>query len=168
MFDKIDMDTKVKASSNAGEAASAVSGVDVGQNGALGQTQNMLIRGVASEGTLILLDGIPLNSSLMGLYDLTKISGDAGRIEVVRGIQSSLYGANAVGGVVNIITHKGTGPLPLTAKPSLPSKPATKSRNWASGMLLNSLPRRVSGKDTDSTLVSVFSHPSSTWVRGAA
>ena len=59
---------KVKASSNAGEAAASVSGVDVGQNGALGQTQNMLIRGVASEGTLILLDGIPLNGSYSGLF----------------------------------------------------------------------------------------------------
>ena len=106
---------KVKASSNAGEAAASVSGVDVGQNGALGQTQNMLIRGVASEGTLILLDGIPLNGSYSGLVDFSSLALDnIDRIEIMKGPASSLYGANAVGGVVNLITKSRAGKPELT------------------------------------------------------
>ena len=100
----------VKASSNAGEAAASVSGVDVGRNGALGQTENMLIRGVASEGTLILLDGIPLNGSYSGLVDFSSLALDnIERIEIMKGPASSLYGANAVGGVVNLITKSKAG-----------------------------------------------------------
>ena len=105
----------VKASGNAGQAAASVSGVDVGQNGSLGQTQNMLIRGVASEGTLILLDGIPLNGSYSGLVDFSSLALDnIERIEIMKGPGSSLYGANAVGGVVNLITKSKAGKPELT------------------------------------------------------
>ncbi|HTY07555.1 MAG TPA: TonB-dependent receptor, partial [Candidatus Edwardsbacteria bacterium] len=85
-------------------ALAGLAGASLGANGGTGSTSSLYLRGAASENVLVLLDGIPLNSSLMGLYDLTKISGNAGRIEVVRGVESSLYGANAVGGVVNITT----------------------------------------------------------------
>ena len=82
----------------------AIAGAALGATGGTGSSSSLYLRGASSENLLVLLDGIPLNSSLLGSYDLTKISGNAGRIEVVRGAQSSLYGANAVGGVVNITT----------------------------------------------------------------
>ncbi|MEI7903874.1 MAG: TonB-dependent receptor plug domain-containing protein [Candidatus Firestonebacteria bacterium] len=92
---------------NAGEALPSLPGVDLGRNGTLGQTQNLLVRGVSSEGTLILLDGVPLNGSYSGLVDFSTLPLDnLERIEILKGPASSLYGANAFGGVINVITKK--------------------------------------------------------------
>ncbi|OGF48698.1 MAG: hypothetical protein A2044_01860 [Candidatus Firestonebacteria bacterium GWA2_43_8] len=100
-------DDKVKAGGdkNAGYAVSDISGVDSGKYGFTGQTQNVMIRGVSSEGTLVLLNGVPLKSSYTGVENLSSINLDnVERIEVLKGPASSLYGAGAVGGVINIIT----------------------------------------------------------------
>jgi outer membrane cobalamin receptor len=80
-------------------------GVSLGSNGGLGSVQSLSIRGAPAINVLYLVDGIPVNSAQNGLYDLNKISSDIQRIEIVRGPASSLYGANAAAGVVNIITQ---------------------------------------------------------------
>ncbi len=70
-----------------------------------GNLSTVSVRGASAEQTLIMLDGVRLNSSLNNQADLTLIPcGTAQRIEVVRGGASALYGANAIGGVINIIT----------------------------------------------------------------
>lgn len=81
-----------------------IAGVSIRAQGGQGSISSLFLRGAKSENVLVLLDGVPLNSPLLGGYDLNKISGNADRIEVVRGPASSLYGANAVGGVINITT----------------------------------------------------------------
>ncbi|MFH1074527.1 MAG: TonB-dependent receptor [Candidatus Firestonebacteria bacterium] len=111
---------KIKAGGdkNAGYAVSEISGVDSCKVGFTGQTQNVMIRGVSSEGTLVLLNGVPLKSSYQGLVDLSSINLDnVERVEILKGPASSLYGAGAVGGVINVITRdKVTVPsLDLTA-----------------------------------------------------
>lgn len=81
----------------------------MGPNGAsLGtMTSEITIRGV-ERGTLILLDGVPLNQD--GKYNLEDIPSDIiDRIEIVRGGGSVLYGSEASGGVINIITKKNVG-----------------------------------------------------------
>ena len=80
-------------------------GASLGGTGGMGSALSLAIRGAAANQVLYLLDGLPVNSAQNGSYDLNRILSQAQRIEIVRGPASSLYGANAVAGVVNIITR---------------------------------------------------------------
>lgn len=95
------------------QALRAVPGLDVVQSGGGAGTVSTFIRGAKSEQTLVLVDGVPLNDAA-GLgrgADLSQVPVEnVERIEVLRGPQSTLYGADAIGGVINIITKKGSGP----------------------------------------------------------
>lgn len=93
-------------------ALRALPGVDVVQSGGPGQQTSVFIRGASASHTLVLIDGINITdpSNPTGAVDFsTLLLDNVDRIEVVRGPQSTLYGANAIGGVVNIITRKGQG-----------------------------------------------------------
>jgi vitamin B12 transporter len=88
-----------------------VPGLDVTESGGLGTLSNVSLRGSKPDQTLVMLDGIRIGdpSSIGGEIDLGSISlTDIERIEVLRGPQSALYGSDAMGGVINIITRKGT------------------------------------------------------------
>lgn len=94
-------------------------------NGALnntGSVQTVYVRGAASGRTLILLDGIPVNdpSMINNEFDLNLISLDnIDRIEIGKGAQSTLYGSDAVAGVINIITVSGDVNKPFNIKSTL-------------------------------------------------
>ena len=91
-------------------------------NGALnnaGSVQTLYIRGAASGRALILIDGIPTTdpSMINNEYDLNLFSiGDVEKIEICKGAQSTLYGSDAVAGVINIITIKSNITKPLNLK----------------------------------------------------
>ena len=95
-----------------------VPGLNVVQTGALGGQTSLFMRGTNSSHTKLLLDGIDIAdpSTPNNTADIGKLlTGDIARVEVLRGPGSALYGSDAIGGVVNVITAGGEGPLRLTA-----------------------------------------------------
>ena len=99
------------------DAFRSIPGVNVTQQGGYGKLSTLSIRGANANQVLILVDGVRVSSPTLGQTDLSDISPDLiDRIEVIRGGQSTLYGADAIGGVVNIITKKGAGPFSATVE----------------------------------------------------
>jgi vitamin B12 transporter len=100
------------------EALRGVPGVAVSQTGSPAGVTQVRIRGAEGNHTLVLVDGIEANSPADGEFDFSNLVGteDIERIEVLRGVQSGLYGSGAIGGVVNIVTPSGKGPLRVTGK----------------------------------------------------
>lgn len=87
-------------------------GVSLQESGTIGEAAGFTIRGAESTQTLILLDGIRLNSPFRGGFDFGNLVIDQiGQVEIARGAQSSLYGSEAMGGVVNFETESGKGPF---------------------------------------------------------
>lgn len=92
------------------EVLRTVPALDVVQTGGPGRETAVFIRGAKSEQTLVLIDGVEMNdpTSPRRAYDFAHLTTDnIERIEVLRGPQSPLYGSDAMGGVINIITKKG-------------------------------------------------------------
>ncbi|MDE2310171.1 MAG: TonB-dependent receptor [Betaproteobacteria bacterium] len=88
----------------------SVAGVELSQNGGVGKTAGLFLRGTDSTHVLVLLDGVRINSATTGTTALDQLMLDQiERIEVVRGNVSSLYGSEAIGGVVQIFTRRGHG-----------------------------------------------------------
>ncbi len=83
-------------------------GLDVSRNGGPGQTTAVFIRGAESNHTLVLVDGVRINPGTIGLAALQNIPPSmVERIEIVKGPRSALYGTDAIGGVINVITRRG-------------------------------------------------------------
>lgn len=91
----------------------SVPGVNIVQSGSVGGQTSVFLRGTDSRHTLVLIDGIEYRdvSTIGGIPRLEHLTTDnVAQIEVVRGAQSVLYGSDAIGGVINIITKKGGQP----------------------------------------------------------
>ena len=94
------------------EALRLTQGTAVLQNGGPGGIANVRIRGGTSSQTLVLVDGAIVNSATLGQFNFAHFTTDnIEKIEIVRGAQSTLWGADAIGGVINITTKRGRGPL---------------------------------------------------------
>ncbi len=94
------------------EALSATPGVQVVQSGGFGGNVSIFLRGANAEHTLVIVDGIEVNDpvSTARLPSIANMTLDnIERIEILRGPQSVLYGSDALGGVINIISKKGAG-----------------------------------------------------------
>lgn len=90
------------------DALRTVPGLAVVRSGSPGKTTSVFVRGASSAQVLVLVDGIQVNDPFFGdvsLEDLT--TENVERIEIVKGPQSTLYGSDAIAGVINIITRKG-------------------------------------------------------------
>jgi vitamin B12 transporter len=86
-------------------------GVEVNQAGSPGTVTDVTIRGSTAAQTLILIDGVDVNTTSTGGFDFSTITTDnVQQVEVVRGSGGALYGTQAIGGVVNVISKQGEGP----------------------------------------------------------
>jgi len=99
------------------EALDTTPGLNIVQTGGPGGQTSVFIRGANSNHTEVVIDGIDVNDpSQNGAYDFGQgLASGIEKIEVLRGPESSLYGADALGGVINIVTPSGEGPPRLTA-----------------------------------------------------
>ncbi|MDX4025578.1 TonB-dependent receptor [Aliarcobacter skirrowii] len=87
------------------EALNSLSGISISSNGGIGTLSQVYLRGMKSENTLVLIDGIRYNNPYNGSVDFAHLMiNDIERIEVIKGAQSSIWGADASAGVINIIT----------------------------------------------------------------
>ncbi|HSM31972.1 MAG TPA: TonB-dependent receptor plug domain-containing protein, partial [Woeseiaceae bacterium] len=82
-------------------------GIDIGRNGGPGQATSMFMRGTESNHTLVLIDGVRINPGTIGGAPIQHISPEViERVEIVKGARSALFGTDAIGGVINIITRR--------------------------------------------------------------
>ena len=91
-------------------------GLHVIDNGGPGKSASLFIRGTSATHALLLVDGVPLGSATTGSPSLHNLPlSQIERIEILRGTASSLYGSDAIGGVVQVFTRRGDGPPRFTA-----------------------------------------------------
>jgi len=108
-------DIDLKQIERVSDALREVPGLSVVQTGTAGQLTSVFTRGLRSEHTQVLLDGVPINQGLQGAFDFANLTTDnIGRIEIVRGPQSTLYGPRALAGVIHLFTKEGEGTPGIT------------------------------------------------------
>jgi vitamin B12 transporter len=114
----------------------SLAGVEVSQNGGLGKVSSTFMRGTNSSHVLVLMDGVRINSATAGTTALEHIMLDSiERIEVVRGNVSSLYGSEAIGGVIQLFTKHGHGAPAFNASVSFGSHDTQRFSGGYSGSL---------------------------------
>jgi len=91
-------------------------GLEFSANGGPGMASDLRIRGTEGKHALVLVDGLRVSSATLGTISWSRMPlSQIDRIEILRGPASSLYGSDALGGVVQIFTRQGDGPLKLNA-----------------------------------------------------
>lgn len=115
--DVVLIDADTLRDSGAGSVADVLrryAGLQLAANGGPGQTAGYFLRGANTSATVVMIDGVRVGSATLGQVSFEAMSlANIERIEVLRGPASGLYGADAVGGVIQIVTRQGQGPLEL-------------------------------------------------------
>ena len=94
---------------HAADALRTVPGLAVSRSGGVGSQTQVRVRGAEANQLKVIIDGVEVNSLSAGDFQFeTLLAESIERIEVIRGPQSGIYGANALAGVINIVTKKGT------------------------------------------------------------
>jgi vitamin B12 transporter len=102
-------DIERSLASDVGELLQQYAGLEIARTGGPGQQTSLFTRGTESNHTVVLLDGVRINPGTIGGAALQNIAPEAlERIEIVKGPRSSLYGTDAIGGVVQMFTRAGT------------------------------------------------------------
>jgi vitamin B12 transporter len=109
-------------------------GIQLSRNGGPGQGAAVLMRGSGGGNTVVLIDGVRIGSATLGQVDLSALSlAQIERIEILRGPGSSLYGADAVGGVVRIVTRRGAGESGMAAHLAMGGRQASEAALQVAG-----------------------------------
>jgi vitamin B12 transporter len=109
-------------------------GVQIVENGSPGAMANVVLRGANPGHTLVLIDGIRQGSATLGTVSWSRLPlAQVERIEILRGPASSLYGSDAIGGVVQIFTRRGEGAPRVDAEAGVGSYGTTSARGAVSG-----------------------------------
>ena len=96
-------DIKEKGFTDISELLGSISSINISTTGGIGQSTSIFMRGTESNHTKIILDGVELNPGTLGLAPIQNISiNSIEKIEIIKGSSSALYGANTIGGVINI------------------------------------------------------------------
>ena len=99
------------------ELLTGLAGIDSSVSGGYGKTTNFYLRGTGSGHVLVLIDGVRVGSATLGSTQFESLPvSEIDRIEIVRGPMSSLYGSDAIGGVIQIFTRRGAKPFQLDAE----------------------------------------------------
>ena len=100
-------DIELSLATDLGELLRFQAGIDIGRNGGPGQAASIFLRGTESNHTLVLMDGVRINPGTLGGAAIQHISPELiERVEIVKGARSALFGTDAIGGVINIITRR--------------------------------------------------------------
>ncbi len=115
-----------------------VEGLYIQNTGGPGRTTSLRIRGLDSRWVMVMVDGMEVNdpSAIGGAFDFSDLTvDDIDRIEIVRGPASSLYGSDAMAGVINIITKRGRGKPSLTFSGYIGSMDTWQARAFSQGQV---------------------------------
>jgi len=94
--------------SDLGDALRLRAGIEVARLGGAGQQTSLFLRGTESNHVLVLIDGLRINPGTIGSAAIQNIAPElVERVEIVKGPRSTLYGSEALGGVINVITRRG-------------------------------------------------------------
>lgn len=111
-------------------------GLQLSRNGGPGQTASLLMRGHSASSLVVLVDGVRMGSASLGLMAFEGLAlAQVDRIEVLRGAASSLWGADAVGGVIRITTRQGGDAARLSGKLAAGNLGSREAQLGASGRL---------------------------------
>lgn len=100
-------DIDLSLASDLAELLRFEAGIDIGRNGGPGQATSVFLRGTESNHTLVLIDGVRMNPGTIGGAAIQNIAPEMiERVEIVKGARSSLFGTDAIGGVINVITRR--------------------------------------------------------------
>ena len=116
------------------ELLSRQPGLHIVSNGGPGKATSVFMRGTSATHTLLLVDGMPLGSVTAGSPSLNNLPlSQIERIEILRGPASSLYGSDAIGGVIQIFTRRGEGPAQANAYLGIGSQNTRETQAGVSG-----------------------------------
>jgi len=100
-------DIELSLASDLAELLRFQAGIDIGRNGGPGQATSVFLRGTESNHTLVLMDGVRINPGTLGGAAIQNIAPElVDRVEIVKGARSALFGTDAIGGVINILTRR--------------------------------------------------------------
>ena len=130
------LDIELSGVNGIAELLSSVAGINISTNGGPGQLTSIFVQGSNSNQVLILVDGIAINDSATGIASIQNIHPDMiEKIEIVKSPRASLYGSNAVGGVIHVFTKRNQEGVNIGFKSGSDNTKVTNI--FASGEVLN-------------------------------